>query len=188
MPLPDDADVLPGARSRRSSAAVAEGSSGNPLNKDTNNCTGPNCLDKWASLGPSPRQSTVQRPTDRRSSTRTRRWAFAKLYDRKTPITAADPLERGVIPFSASMRSRYGACSPTGHRVLRRPGAPRAGALPDHRGHRPHAHEDQEAAEERRLRALPQHHASTSSTGWPSGPTGGWRCPREPLCNSPAFA
>ena len=37
---------------------------------------------------------------------------FAKLYDRKTPITAADLLNDRVIPFLRSAASRCSACSP----------------------------------------------------------------------------
>ena len=33
--------------------------------------------------------------------------AFAKLYDRKTPITAADTLNDRVLPFLKSMRLCY---------------------------------------------------------------------------------
>jgi transglutaminase-like putative cysteine protease len=36
--------------------------------------------------------------------------AFAKLYDRKTPITAADLLNDRVVPSTTRMRSRCSGC------------------------------------------------------------------------------
>ena len=83
--------------------------------------------------------------------------AFAKLYDRKTPITAAEPPER---PRRAVLRCPGGEALPRAHRprhrVLRRAGAARVRALPGGGGHRPLEDEDQEPADERDRGTLPQ--------------------------------
>ena len=94
---------------------------------------------------------------------------FAKLYDRKTPLTAADLLNDRVVPFfdEHEHRAQPGA-DRSRHRVLRQPGAPRVRALsrrsrtsttaaPRPRARRPTA---SASASTRRC--------STSSTGSPS--------------------
>ena len=85
--------------------------------------------------------------------------AFAKLYDRKTPITAAEILNDRVVPFYDEHGIRLS-------RVLTDRGTefcgsrePRIRALPRGRGHRPHPHQGQEPADQRHLRALPSHRA-----------------------------
>ena len=85
--------------------------------------------------------------------------AFAKLYDRKTPITAAEILNDRVVPFydEHGIRLSPGA-DRSRHRVLRQR-EPRIRALPGGRGHRPHPHQGQEPADQRHLRALPSHRA-----------------------------
>ena len=84
---------------------------------------------------------------------------FAKLYDRKTPLTAADLLNDRVIPF-------YDEHGVVLQRVLTDPGTnivdarpPRVRALPRRREHRPQPDQDQEPADRRHRRALPQDHA-----------------------------
>ena len=91
--------------------------------------------------------------------------AFAKLYDRKTPITAAEILNDRVVPFydEHGIRLSPGADRPR-HRVLRQR-EPRIRALPRGRGHRPHPHQGQEPADERNLRALPSHPARRILSG-----------------------
>src|SRR3712207_2394612 len=86
--------------------------------------------------------------------------AFAKLYDRKTPITAADLLNDRVLPYLRRARGQAlpGADRPR-HRVLRQPRAARVPALPRGGGHRPHEDQDQEPADEWHVRALPPHGA-----------------------------
>ena len=85
---------------------------------------------------------------------------FAKLYDRKTPITAADLLNDRVIPFydEHGVVLAAGADRPR-HRILRHPRPPRVRALSRRREHRPQPHQDQEPADQRHRRALPQDHA-----------------------------
>ena len=85
--------------------------------------------------------------------------AFAKLYDRKTPITAADILNDRVVPFYDEHGVRLS-------RVLTDRGTeycgspePRIRALSGGRGHRPQPHQDQEPANQWHLRALPPHRA-----------------------------
>jgi hypothetical protein len=72
--------------------------------------------------------------------------AFAKLYDRKTPITAAEIHNDRVVPFlwrarhlpiARADRSRY--------RVLQHPG-PRIQTLSGRRGHRSQPNQDQDPA------------------------------------------
>ena len=83
--------------------------------------------------------------------------AFAKLYDRKTPITAAEILNDRVVPFYDEHGIRLS-------RVLTDRGTefcgtrkPRLRALSRGRGHRSQPHQDQEPANKRNLRALPSH-------------------------------
>ena len=74
--------------------------------------------------------------------------AFAKLYDRKTPITAADLINDRVLPFFDQQDVKLCRCSNRSrHRVLRQSGASRIRTLPGDRGHRPHPYQDQESAD-----------------------------------------
>ena len=83
--------------------------------------------------------------------------AFAKLYDRKTPITAAEILNDRVVPFYDEHGIRSVArADRSRHRVLRHP-EPRIRALSGRRGHRPQPHQDQKPANQWYLRALPSH-------------------------------
>ena len=83
--------------------------------------------------------------------------AFAKLYDRKTPLTAADLLNDRVVPFYRCPGGEAvpGADRPR-HGVLRQPRAPRVRAVPGGRGRGSLPHQDQEPADERHRGALPQ--------------------------------
>ena len=73
--------------------------------------------------------------------------AFAKLYDRKTPITAADLVNDRVVPFYDAREVRLcRVLTDRGHGILRQPRAPRIRALSSARGYRPFAHQDQEPA------------------------------------------
>jgi Winged helix-turn helix len=67
--------------------------------------------------------------------------AFAKLYDRKTPLPAADLLNR------------------PGHRVLRQPRVPRIRVVSGAREHRSHTHKDKVTTNQRHRRAPAQDHA-----------------------------
>src|SRR5689334_17458978 len=69
--------------------------------------------------------------------------AFAKLYDRKTPITAADMLNDRVVPFFDSQEVKL-------LRVLTDRGSEYCGN-PEHQG--------QEPTDQRHLRTLPQDRA-----------------------------
>ncbi len=69
---------------------------------------------------------------------------FAKLYDRKTPITAADLLNDRVLPFYEENGSSYSVFSPTGARILRQSRASRIRALSRRREYRPHPNQGQE--------------------------------------------
>ena len=83
--------------------------------------------------------------------------AFAKLYDRKTPLTAADLMNDRVVPFFDEHEivvSRV--LTDRGTEYLRQAREPRVRALPRGREHRPHAHQGEEPADQRHLRALPQ--------------------------------
>ena len=85
---------------------------------------------------------------------------FAKLYDRKTPITAADLLNDRVLPFY----DEHGVplqriLTDRGTEYLRHPRPPRIRALSGGREHRPQPHQGQEPADQRHRRALPQDHA-----------------------------
>jgi hypothetical protein len=83
--------------------------------------------------------------------------ACAKLYDRKTPITAADLLNDRVLPFFDSHEVKV-------LRILTDRGSEYCGNPERHeyelylagRGHRSLAHQGQEPADQRHLRALPQ--------------------------------
>ena len=95
--------------------------------------------------------------------------AFAKLYDRKTPITAADLLNDRVVPFYDAARGEaVPRADRSRHGILRQSRAPRIRALSGGRGCRPFAHQDQEPANEWHRRAVPQDGARTSSTASPS--------------------
>ena len=86
--------------------------------------------------------------------------AFAKLYDRKTPITAADLLNDRVVPFYDEHDIRLcRVLTDRGTEYLRQPRAARIRALPGGRGHGPYPNQDQEPADQRHLRALPQDRA-----------------------------
>ena len=83
----------------------------------------------------------------------------AKLYDRKTPITAADLVNDRVIPLFESHDVKL-------QRILTDRGSEyaviRSGTrrpLSRGRGHRSQPHQDQEPADQRHLRALPQNRA-----------------------------
>ena len=81
--------------------------------------------------------------------------AFAKLYDRKTPITAAEVLNDRVVPFYDEHSIRLSRVLTDRGTVW--PREPRVRALSRGRGHRPHPHQGQEPADQRHLRALPPH-------------------------------
>ena len=73
--------------------------------------------------------------------------AFTKLYDRKTPITAADLLNDRVVPFYDAREVRLcRVLTDRGTEYCGNPGAPRIRALSSARGYRPFAHQDQEPA------------------------------------------
>ena len=81
--------------------------------------------------------------------------AFAKLYDRKTPITAADLLNDRVVPFFDEHGVKLS-------RVLTDRGTEYCGTSQAHeyqRGHRPQPHKNPQPADKRDLRALPQNGA-----------------------------
>ena len=100
---------------------------------------------------------------------------FAKLYDRKTPITAADLLNDRVIPFYEEHGVAAAARSDRSrHRILRQSRAPRIRTLSRGREHRPHPHQGQEPADQRHRRALPQDHARRVLSH---------RLPQEDLCD-----
>jgi hypothetical protein len=85
---------------------------------------------------------------------------FAKLYDRKTPITSAEIVNDRVLPFLRGTRH----CAVPGadgsrHRVLRQSRTSRLRALPRRRGHRSYPDQGQEPADQRNLRALPSNRA-----------------------------
>ena len=85
--------------------------------------------------------------------------AFAKLYDRKTPLAAADLLNDRVIPFFDEQGVKLAArADRSRNRVLRQSRAPRIRALSRRRGHRPLPHENQEPANQWHRGALPQNH------------------------------
>jgi len=78
--------------------------------------------------------------------------SFAKLYDRKTPITAGDLLNDPVLPFFEEQEVKLlRVLARPWQRVLRQPGAARVRALSRGRGHRSLPHQDQEPADERHL-------------------------------------
>ena len=73
--------------------------------------------------------------------------AVAKLYDRKTPITAAEILNDRVVPFFDEHGIRLSrVLTRSRHRVLRHP-EPRIRALPGGRGHRSQPHQGQKPAD-----------------------------------------
>ena len=84
------------------------------------------------------------------------KFAFAKLYDRKHAITAADMLNDRVLPFFEE-HGRAAAQSPdrSGNGILRQPGKPRVRALSGSAEHRAHPHPGQASADKWHLRALP---------------------------------
>lgn len=83
--------------------------------------------------------------------------AFAKLYDTKTPLTAADLINDRVVPFFETHGIPLSrVLTDRGTEYCGAPGAPRARAVPRDREHRPHADEGEEPADERDLRAVPR--------------------------------
>ena len=83
--------------------------------------------------------------------------AFAKLYECKTPICAAELLNDRVIPFFDEQEVMLlRILTDRWHRILRQPGAARIRTLPRGREHRSQPHKDQEPADQRHCRALPQ--------------------------------
>src|SRR5215204_6132759 len=86
--------------------------------------------------------------------------AFAKLYDRKTPLTAADLLNDRVVPFYDQHEVRLcRVLTDRGTEILRKPRAPRVRALSRGRGCGPLPNQDQEPANQWNRRALPQNSA-----------------------------
>ena len=86
--------------------------------------------------------------------------ACAKLYDRKTPITAADMLNDRVVPFFDSQEVKLlRVLTDRGSEYCGNPGATRIRALPRDRRYRSFAHQGQEPADQRHLRTLPQDRA-----------------------------
>ena len=86
--------------------------------------------------------------------------AFAKLYDRKTPLVVAEPSQRPSDPVLR--RARHPALSSLDRprqRVLRCTRAARVRAVPGAREHRPHPHQGQKPADQRHRGALPQDRA-----------------------------
>src|SRR5262245_46601019 len=102
---------------------------------------------------------------------------FAELYDRKTPLTAADLPTTGCCRSTRHARFAQPGAHGSRDRVLRRAGPPRVRAIP--RGEdRPHAHEGAEPADKRDPRAVSQDdvervlprgvsHAPAASNGTP---------------------
>ena len=86
--------------------------------------------------------------------------AFAKLYDRKTPLTAADLLNDRVVPFydQHEVKAVPRADRPR-HGILRKPRTPRRCSLSRGRGCGPLPNQDQEPANQWNCRALPQNSA-----------------------------
>jgi hypothetical protein len=73
---------------------------------------------------------------------------FAKLYDRKTPLTAADLLNDRVIPFYEEHGNSPAARAHRPRdRILRDPRPPRIRALSGGRGYRPYSNQGQEPAD-----------------------------------------
>ena len=77
--------------------------------------------------------------------------ACAKLYDRKTPITAADLLNDGTAVVRAARGQAAARADRPRQRILRQPRTTRIRTLPCGRGHRSLAHQDQEPADQRHL-------------------------------------
>ena len=83
--------------------------------------------------------------------------ACAKLYDRKTPITAADLLNDRVLPFFDGHEVKLlRLLTDRGSEYCGQSRAARVRALPRDRGYRSLAHQDQEPADQWHLRAFPQ--------------------------------
>jgi hypothetical protein len=75
--------------------------------------------------------------------------AFAKLYDRKTPITAADLLNDRVLPFFDEHDVKLlRVLTDRGSEFLRQPRTARVRAVSRGRGHRSLSHQDQEPADQ----------------------------------------
>ena len=75
--------------------------------------------------------------------------AFAKLYDRKTPITAAEISKRsGAAVLRGARHCAVPGADGSRHGVLRQPRASRLRALSRRRGYRSHSHQDQEPADQ----------------------------------------
>ena len=82
---------------------------------------------------------------------------IAKLYDRKTPLTAADLLNDRVVPFFAEHDvTLLRVLTDRGSEYCGNPRTPRVPAVSGPRGYRSHSNEDQEPTDQRHLRALPQ--------------------------------
>ena len=74
--------------------------------------------------------------------------AFAKLYDRKTPLTAADLMNDRVVPFFDEHEIAVSrVLTDRGSETLRQTGGPRVRALPGRLEHRSHAHQGEEPAD-----------------------------------------
>ena len=83
--------------------------------------------------------------------------AFAKLYDRKTPLTAADLLNDRVLPFFDEHEIAVSrVLTDRGTEYCGKPEHHEYELYLGHREHRPHAHQGEEPADQRHLRALPQ--------------------------------
>ena len=82
---------------------------------------------------------------------------FAKLYDRKNALVAADMLNDRVVPLLRAARPQGDAdAHGPGNRVLRQPRDPRVRVVPRHRGHRPLENQGKEPADKRYLREVQQ--------------------------------
>ena len=86
--------------------------------------------------------------------------AFAKLYDRKNALVAADMLNDRVLPFFEEQgRPAVAHSDRSRNRVLRQPRTSRISALPGGGEHRSFQDEGLLAANQRHLRAVPSHDA-----------------------------
>ena len=79
--------------------------------------------------------------------------AFAKLYDTKTPITAADLLNDRVLPFFDEQEIAVSrVLTDRGTEYLRQPRKPRVRAVPRGGEYRSHPHQGPQPADQRHLR------------------------------------
>jgi surface antigen len=83
---------------------------------------------------------------------------FAKLYDTKTPITAAEMLNDRVLPFYEEQGIVVSRADRSRHRVLWQSTEPRIRALPRGGEHRPYQDQGAQSANQRHLRAVQQDH------------------------------